>query len=241
MGQTTIDSYISIHLIKNWKYSHMCTTTEEFIELCGIPIHEDDIGIEEFLINVEFIANLLNLIIRQKPHYLDLIEIIDEILKNINFILDKYNFKIQELEQEKVIIVPKSEIISEIAVLNEDVAPQIIEYGANSIKGDVNRKKELILRIAHKYEGIEQKLKNNNNNELVRILGTLLNNLDLRHNNVVGKKSNEFVKNLSDEELENWYDRTYDTLLYALMTNTYIENKKEIFSLNELLTPSANN
>lgn len=233
-----VEKCISMHLFKKWKYREVCTDIFDFTETYNIPLYADFLTFNDFLINAEFILNILYLL--ESETYQDSENIITTIKENIQYILDKFNYKVVKIESDKFIIIEKSEIVSEIAVLNEDIAPQIIEYSSNSVRGDANRKKELILRIAHKYEGIEHKLKNNNNNDLVKILGTLLNNLDLRHNNVVGKKSNEFVKNLSDAELEQWYDKTYDTLLYALMTSTYIDNKNEINQLNESLKPSNN-
>ena len=60
----------------------------------------------------------------------------------------------------------------------------------------------------------------------------MLNNVHIRHNNKSGKNKKEFVANMSDEDLENWYDETYQLLLFCVLIK---DNKGRKDKLDELL------
>ena len=60
----------------------------------------------------------------------------------------------------------------------------------------------------------------------------LLNNLNLRHNNLAGKYKKEYVVNLNKEDIEKWYDKLYDMILGILTLNDYLDVNGEIKDLN---------
>ena len=62
-------------------------------------------------------------------------------------------------------------------------------------------------------------------------IDTLLNNLHIRHNNLEGEDLKEVTVNMSNKDLEEWYDRAYDIMLLALMYNDYLEYKPDIKDL----------
>ena len=45
----------------------------------------------------------------------------------------------------------------------------------------------------------------------------------------------DIVKNMSNEELERWYDKTYDLLLMCFMFNNYLSFRDDIKDLNKNL------
>lgn len=88
--------------------------------------------------------------------------------------------------------------------------------------------------LSLKVESIEQKLKGTTYNPIANDVGNLYNNLHIRHDNFGGNPNNNII-DMSDEELEKWYDITYDTTLTALMICHYLEYNKEIDNLPKLL------
>ena len=50
-----------------------------------------------------------------------------------------------------------------------------------------------------------------------------------------GKNAIEYVKNLSDEELEEWYDETYQMLLLCFLEYENIERNKKINKLKGVI------
>ena len=73
------------------------------------------------------------------------------------------------------------------------------------------------IKIKHKYKWIAYK--------------SLLNNLHIRHNNVEGDDYKKLTAEMPSNELEEWYDRTYDLMLLALMYANYLDYKPEIKDL----------
>lgn len=226
--KSTIQNYIDKNEFLNWKYRKTCLNIEDMAETYNLPFDWDEVTLEDFFLYLEFVLNLILLI--KNKRWKEMQQTINLLENNITLFLDKYNHKIFQTS-DKIIIIPKSEIVSELAILNEDIAPNIIEYQSISIKGNVKHKRELILGIAQKYEGIENKLKKEGHITLVNNIGCLLNNLHLRHNNKIGKKANDIVKDIPDDELEKWYDKTYDMLLLSIMTENCIKYKQDIDEL----------
>ena len=56
----------------------------------------------------------------------------------------------------------------------------------------------------------------------------MLNNLNIRHNNIEGKNKKQYVIDLPNEELEKLYDKTFDMILGIFVIDRYIRNKNEI-------------
>lgn len=190
---------------------------------------------KETMINFfEFVFNIIKLY-QQKRCY----ERADEnyfnvLISNIENTLDKINYKIEDMG-EYVIIIEKDPKAIAVAELYEDISENIIEYRRFAIQGNIERKKEILATLSKKIEAIESKLKNNEYSYIINEVTSLLNNLDIRHNNIEGKNANEIVAEMTTEKLEEWYDKTYDTILLALMVNHYLDYKSDIKNLNKEL------
>ena len=63
--------------------------------------------------------------------------------------------------------------------------------------------------------------------------GFLLNKMNIRQNNKEGKNASEYVANLADEELEKWYDETYQMLLLAMLEVDNIERNRMVNELKK--------
>ena len=108
------------------------------------------------------------------------------LLKNIDILLEHLNYEEQVFAQdEKVILVPKNPAATAVAEITdkEHIAFAILKYNHNSLKGNIAEKKSLLLSIANEYEPL---LKNpiNGFSDYFDKANCLLNNLNLRHNNL---------------------------------------------------------
>lgn len=56
----------------------------------------------------------------------------------------------------------------------------------------------------------------------------MLNNAHIRHNNKEGSDRKELIANMSDEELEHWYDELYQLLLFCVLAKDNKERKEKI-------------
>ena len=160
------------------------------------------------------------------------------IVNNIGEMLNKLNYKLPKIDGY-YILVEKDSTTTAVAELYEDISNQVIEYKRSALKGDLKRKSEILNTIGKKYESVIEKLKSNNFQSIVHDIGFLLNNMDIRHNNTEGVKAKNELISMPFDELENWYDKTYDTLLLALMLAKYIDRKDDINYLKTRFKPQS--
>ena len=100
-------------------------------------------------------------------------------------------------------------------------------YHHASLKGKIEEKRKLLLSIAQEYEtllakgieGFSSYFDNARN---------MLNNTHLRHNNKSGKDKKELIAQMSNEELETWYDELYQLLLFCVLIKDNKDRKDKI-------------
>ena len=61
----------------------------------------------------------------------------------------------------------------------------------------------------------------------------LFNNFHIRHNNIEGPKAQDYIKSLSNSELEKWYDSAYDMSLAVVITKECKTVQNEITKLKK--------
>ena len=132
-------------------------------------------------------------------------------------------------KEEKVILVERDSAAFAVAdIVEEELAFKVIEYNHYLLKGDLDKKRNILKALADKVEGFRDNL----NKSLFSDFGYLANNINIRHNNLEGKNKKEYLLNIANEELEDWYDETYQVMLLCILENNYktsITNKiKEI-------------
>ena len=148
--------------------------------------------------------------------------------ERIVYSLDKTNHELITLENGDKIIVEKnvyasevSQIVSEISI--ED-AIKVLEYNHFSNKGNIQRKKEILISLANYLEPLRDELNafeelkevmKVNSKKIIAVeqLFGMYNNLGLRHNN-----DKQYHINMNDEELEQWYDDIYTSTLFVILS-----------------------
>ena len=115
-----------------------------------------------------------------------------------------------------------AQVVSEFADVKE--ALSILEYNHFSNKGNIDRKKEILIKIASLLEPWRDDLNNNiefknvlklkNNNKVLALekLFRMFNELNIRHNN-----EDQMLTGLSDWEIESWYDKIYTMSLFVIL------------------------
>lgn len=193
---------------------------------------EDDV-----IIILEYYINILSLInarcrLRDSTKFL-VPQLFWMMNKNIDILLEHLNYKeIINSEEEKVILVPKNPAATAVAEIteNKDIAFAILKYNHASLKGDLEGKRQLLLSIANEYEPLLKKPIDGFKDYFSMATG-LLNNIHLRHNNKTGKDKKEVVANMSDKELEKWYDELYQLLLFCILIKDNTKRKDEMAEL----------
>lgn len=132
---------------------------------------------------------------------------------------------------------PKDQVAISVAeILDPALSYRVIEYNHHSMKGDLGKKKSVLLLLADKLEPQRGKLKEINSSLETSVFG-LFNNINLRHNNIDpnGKDYKPGVVAMNPNELEQWYDETYQLSLLAFLELENVERKKRAIALIKLI------
>ena len=145
---------------------------------------------------------------------------------NIKILLDHLNYEMLVIaEEEKVLLIPKNPAATSVAeISSKETAVAILMYNHASLKGNLSQKRNLLLKIYLEYEKLLKKGIKGFTEYFDKTRG-LVNKLNIKHNN---KKEIEFEwVNLSDEQLEEWYDELYQLLLFCVLIKDNIERKNK--------------
>lgn len=204
--------------------------------------HKKSVDLTDFIRFCEYTINLISPLSTDNlshtdyfvpPHRRTEIELY---IQNVYIIIEKIGYmKAFDEEFHVIIFVPKSpEAIAVAEIIEPTLSYKTIEYNHYSMKGNLNKKKEIILKYADLLEARRQNLKSINSS-LEQDVFSLLNNINIRHNNIDPKSSSyhKYIADMSNDELEKWYDETYQVCLLCFLELDNIERKKKIKELNE--------
>lgn len=171
--------------------------------------------------------------------YLDLITMLDDlgnedierqkqVIKcQIEKVISSLGYKFIVVDDRQIIVENNvfaneaAQAVTEFADIKE--ALSILEYNHFSNKGNIERKKEILIKIAALLEPWRKSLEKNNelkgvlklNSNKVLALDKLFwmyNNCNIRHND-----NKQKLTNLSMEEIECWYDKIYTLSLFVIL------------------------
>lgn len=196
---------------------------------------------EQVLLYFEFMANMLFVCKLGFESYTTFEEYQETdafkyIGENLNIIVSSLNMELKTFEeQEKVLLVEKDPAATAVAeIVEPELAYQVIEYNHYLLKGDIEGKQKILKFLADKFEAIRPEVKSINPT-LESNTGYLLNKMNIRHNNVSGKNAIPYVKNMSEKDLENWYDEIYQMILLAILEVDNIERNKKVKDLKQII------
>ncbi len=220
--KTSLNSAISDNFL-DYPNRSTFTNYSQMIEFVGSNIYnttEQLFVFSEFLVDI--FCNLAEKFTEEES------EFIQVIFDNIKRFLELSNHELITLDNGNKIIVEKnvyaseaSQIVSETSM---DEAIKVLEYNHFSNKGNIQRKKEILIALANYLEPFRRELNNSeelkdimkvNNRKVIAFekLFEMYNNFGLRHNN-----SNQYHLDLADDELEQWYDDIYTSTLFVILS-----------------------
>ena len=167
--------------------------------------------------------------------------------KNIDNFLDLSNHERAMVDGSEVIIESKPATIATIQILSkedEKVAFQLLEYNWFRNQGNIDSKRKILTELSRFFDDANRDCKNkwildsdlgnvlakdNNKNVVVDDLACMLNNFHLRHNNSEKSYIQNFrITDLSDEEMEKWYDDIYNTMILVILAKNHIEVQNKL-------------
>lgn len=197
-------------------YSHMI----EFIDSNIYNTTEQLFVFSELLVDI--FCNLAEKFTEEESEFIQII------FDNIKRFLELSNHELITLDNGNKIIVEKnvyaseaSQIVSETSI---EEAIKVLEYNHFSNKGNIQRKKEILIALANYLEPLRKELNNSeelkevfkvNNQKIIAFekLFEMYNNFGLRHNN-----AKQYHLDMTNDKLEQWYDDIYTSSLFVILS-----------------------
>lgn len=240
----SVIGYVDKFLFKKWKNRGTSVTCGDLWEAISLDAGEK--YSTEYLLNYcEYAINVVYLLKNKimSPDYIG-----DEpnaIETNVKTILNWYGYEIKYFpKKEMALVVSKSAQTTAVAeIVAPDLAYLIVEYNHFLLKGNITRKREILLALGADLEPKRAIIKSLNK-ELEHQIFALLNNLNIRHNNKSKSDKThykEYVANLKSSKLEEWYDELYQQILLAYLLIDNQERAKKIKELIENINSKESN
>lgn len=202
-------------------------------------------------------------ILAEMRDHTSLMDQYDKLRQRILYSLDKTNHEWKTLQDGNIIIVEKNVYASEVSQIVSETsiedAIKVLEYNHFLNKGNIQRKKEILLSLAGYLEPYLKEFEHPETlpkelkdiyNELKIVLQTkgaetdkkgkkipkkiaVFDNLSEMYNKGGLRHNNDkqYHLNMNDEELEQWYDNIYSSTLFVILS---LEMGRNLSKLNEL-------
>ena len=235
---SSLKHHICHHCFKRWPHKGHCINFDVFLDLVEYDTIKNyalnNIEPENNLLTlIELIYNFWSFVDEIMTTNTDSYSRYDDftLLKSImDDVLAQFNHTVFYIEKEKKLFVieDKSEVTAVDEIIKEDLVVPVIKYNHRTLKGDLDGKKAILYSLYHELEPKRPKIKEFNS-KLEENLFYIYNNLDIRHNNVDDEHTRykEFVANMDNETLEEWYDELYQMMLLAFLAIDDIENRRQ--------------
>ncbi len=189
-----------------------------------------EIDINKYLLYCEMLLNVVTGLSRYREPLLD--DVINALIDTIKSTLELIGMEMRNVDNE-LIIVEKNAVAVEVADTFPIVADPIIEYNHYLLRGDLKRKKELLIAIADSLEPKRKEL-NTINKRVTDDFFYMVNKMNVRHNNSDPsdeKNYNSKFAMLNNSEKEEWYDLIYEQglTLYVLLAQKSRTEKIKVF------------
>lgn len=250
-GDKTLFEYFDEYCFEDWMQRGHFVDLDDFLKCIGFDnlkrsATED---VEEFFTLIELIYNVWVLVnvdvanydkmgykLEWEGNYYHLKKVMDDILGQYNYTayVDKKN--------EKVLVIENTPGVTAVAeIVEPSLALEVIKYNHYALKGEIELKKSILLKMAQQLEpqrkslhAIDSKLEDN--------IFFMFNNLDLRHNNrsANDKSYKEYVAKMKKRDLEKWYDELYQMVLLASLLLDNVDRTEKVKELKGKITGGTN-
>ena len=246
----TLFQYVNHYRFDQWKQRGHFLNLQDFlkgIDYEGVKKKAAN-DVESLLTLIEIIYNIWMLAYKAfddmgKNHsleyyesYYHLKEIMDDLLKQYN-----YTVYIDEKNEQVLVIEDNPAVTATAEIVDAPLATEIIRYNHHALKGEIDLKKEILLKMALNLEPQRKELKALDS-KLEDNIFFMFNNLDLRHNNhsMQDKNYKEYVAKMDKEALENWYDELYQMVLLAFLLLDNVERTGKVKELKGKIAGGTN-
>ena len=195
------------------------------------------VDINKYLLFCEMMYNLISDLFDKRNPGLD--NVISAFFNTVRATLVKIGMETKTVDSE-IIIVEKNAVAIEVAEIQPNLADIVIEYNHYLLKGNLDRKKEILKKLADALEP-QKKILKEINKRVEDDFFYLVNSMNIRHNNSDPEDAahyNHKFTIMTDSEKEIWYDLIYEQ---GLALFVYLEQKKRNNIIDEYKHAVCNN
>lgn len=231
--RTTLEEYVK-QTFQKCPFRGTCISLADFDQTHGFAFSTaiSSSDIDTLVLFCEYSCNMLHFV-AELGHAKGEIK---NYIRQVNGVIGKIGY--ERFDKDGFILfVPKSQAVTVAAqTVDTTISYKVIEYNHHSLHGDIGAKKNILLLFANQLEPRREEL-TTANRTLSTDLFTLLNNLNIRHNNIDSSSPNykEIVAKMSENEIEQWYDDTYMLCLEAFIALDNMSRKDSVKHLKEKL------
>lgn len=243
-SSTNLRDYCATHFV-SFPFRGTCVSLDDFDEFYGHHYEKTPKDIDQDYL-VSFCEYIYNILYYSRGigynglgfiQAFDLSEPIQFCLQQVLRVIEAIGY-MPNVQDGITDFAPKNQAsISVAEIVDSDLSYKVIEYNHYSMKGDLERKKSILLSLADKLEPQRAKLKQINS-ALESDLFYLLNSANVRHNNSDPKGKNyiAIVAGMDNSTTEKWYDDIYQMCLLAFLELDNIERKERVKQLKQEIT-----
>ena len=236
----TIYEFLNKGVFAGWKRKGHCLNLEDFTDTIDFyeMVNEAPYEQEQLLNFIETVYNFWWLAEDRMVRSDFQMEPLDSfyfLKKIMDDVLAQVNYKVYKIPEEECVLVGenKPEVTAVAEIIDHNLVLPVLRYNHFSLKGDLKTKKSILLQLGSDLEA-KRKLLAPLNKQLESDIFYMLNNINLRHNNVNQadkSKYKEHIANMTQEELESWYDELYQMMLLAYLILDNEDRKNKIAQL----------
>lgn len=234
--QYTLEQYINELYFSGWNLRGTFLSITEMRTGLGISkesITKESISEDVFLDFIQYVANVtmqVSLTISTcKVAYIGDKNYTSMIFQNIHLLLEHLGTQLLlDKNTNEVFIAYKDDLGTSVSHTYPEIAGSLSEYKKIDNHGDLKRKGEILCTLFKYLEAEEPKFKGTTYKGLCDDTTFLFNKIGARHWVEKDHIASKTFLTMSPDELELWYDRTYDMFLSCMVIANYLSIKGEI-------------
>ena len=233
----SIADYIDSHFF-DVPFRDTCTNLKDFERKCGWNFVSRPRNFNLFyLVDLcEFVYNLVYCMDTSDFNFqlwLKKKNVLDQIKK----IIEKIGYISITKNKLTIFVERDAAAVSVAEILPPPVSYRVISYNHRSMKGNIEIKKETLLKFSDLLEPKRDELKRMDE-KFTSDLFYMFNNFNLRHNNIdpcLKGKYKKVIAEMPNDKLESWYDEIYQMCLLAFLRIEHIQREKFIDTIKRLI------
>ena len=237
----SIENFVDKKYFYSWKGKEGCSDTDAMRQGLNIDniLDKENPSVNEVLTYLQYTLNIAELCRRNfnsdemTGYYFDL-RSYTTLLTRIRELLTRLKYDVKYVAEKEVIYLVTKDVAADAvtSTSSDPITDAIVEYNSYSVAGNLDRKRKILNDMGDMVESYTDN-RSPGNVKLFSNIEFMLYNFNIRNNNLDGDDKVEHVAAMSKEELEAWYDETYQMMLLRILQHENLERMKRVDAVQE--------